>query len=351
MALKSGFFDSVNGDRTYNAEDFNRFLDGIITDGVFTNILIGEDNTGSRFEVDCNISGTTVTAVVHAGKAIFDHVWIYNDDDLSIPMQAAHTTLDRIDAVIFTVDKANRSGNIEIVTGTPASNPANPSVSNTSEITKYVLAYIRVHSRNIGTAEVSMMIDNTSVSILNRVKTARVAAPIDHISTSVPLMDSGSGSVGTSEYLARGDHRHPTDTSRQAKITANGILQGDGNGNVTAATVTSTSTPLMDGTATAGSATTFARSDHRHPTDTSRQAAKKTLTVSLSASGWTNKQQRVAATGVTASNLVVVSPAPASWDAARIALVRCASQESGYLTFACSTVPSVAITMNVVIWD
>ena len=34
----------------------------------------------------------------------------------------------------------------------------------------------------------------------------------------------------------------------------------------------STTTPLMDGTASVGSETAFARGDHRHPTDTSRQA-------------------------------------------------------------------------------
>lgn len=34
----------------------------------------------------------------------------------------------------------------------------------------------------------------------------------------------------------------------------------------------SSTAPLMDGTAAAGSATTYARGDHRHPTDTSRQA-------------------------------------------------------------------------------
>ena len=36
--------------------------------------------------------------------------------------------------------------------------------------------------------------------------------------------------------------------------------------------VPSTSNPLMDGTASPGSANTFARGDHRHPTDTSRAA-------------------------------------------------------------------------------
>lgn len=52
--------------------------------------------------------------------------------------------------------------------------------------------------------------------------------------TGIPRMD-GVGAAGTTEEYARGDHIHPTDTSRQGKITAEGILQSDGNGNVTAA--------------------------------------------------------------------------------------------------------------------
>ncbi len=51
-----------------------------------------------------------------------------------------------------------------------------------------------------------------------------------------PLMDNTTASVGTSTDYAREDHVHPTDTSRQAKITASGILKGDGSGGVTAAT-------------------------------------------------------------------------------------------------------------------
>ena len=52
----------------------------------------------------------------------------------------------------------------------------------------------------------------------------------------IPFMDSGSGDPGLSSMLSRRDHRHPTDTSRQAKITASGILKGDGSGGVSAAT-------------------------------------------------------------------------------------------------------------------
>lgn len=54
-------------------------------------------------------------------------------------------------------------------------------------------------------------------------------------STTTPKMD-GTATVGTEGAYAHGDHIHPTDTSRQAKITASGILKGDGTGGVSAAT-------------------------------------------------------------------------------------------------------------------
>lgn len=54
-------------------------------------------------------------------------------------------------------------------------------------------------------------------------------------STTTPKMD-GTAEVGSETAFARGDHRHPTDTGRQAKITASGVLKGDGSGGVTAAT-------------------------------------------------------------------------------------------------------------------
>ena len=47
----------------------------------------------------------------------------------------------------------------------------------------------------------------------------------------------------------------------------------------------SSSTPAMDGTGAAGTADTFARGDHVHPTDTSRQAALTTAQLAAANSG------------------------------------------------------------------
>lgn len=102
-------------------------------------------------------------------------------------------------------------------------------------------------------------------------------------STSTPAKD-GTGSAGSGTTYARGNHVHPTDDTRQAKITASGLLKGDGNGGVAAAVAgtdyaqpsaipsPSSSTPNMDGTGSAGTGTAYARGNHTHPTDTSRQA-------------------------------------------------------------------------------
>ncbi len=109
------------------------------------------------------------------------------------------------------------------------------------------------------------------------------ASSVPTASTSTPAKD-GTGSAGSGTTYARGNHVHPTDDTRQAKITASGLLKGDGNGGVAAAVAGTdyalpsaipsayTSTPNMDGTGSAGTGTAYARGNHTHPTDTSRQA-------------------------------------------------------------------------------
>ncbi len=62
----------------------------------------------------------------------------------------------------------------------------------------------------------------------------KVKELIPKAASSVPEMN-GIAAVGSSAKYAKEDHVHPTDTSRQAKITESGILKGDGSGGVSAA--------------------------------------------------------------------------------------------------------------------
>ncbi len=76
-------------------------------------------------------------------------------------------------------------------------------------------------------------------------------------SVTAPLMD-GTATAGLATTWAKGDHVHPTDTTRAA-----------------AGSVPSPSAiaPTMNSVADAGTATAYSRGDHVHPVDTSRYAA------------------------------------------------------------------------------
>ena len=83
-----------------------------------------------------------------------------------------------------------------------------------------------------------------------------------------------------------------------------------------------------------------------------REVAKSKITVSLAVASWNSSlQQAVTATGVTASNTVEVSPAPASFDEYSKCRVYCSAQAANSLTFKCSIKPSAALTVNVIIWS
>ena len=97
--------------------------------------------------------------------------------------------------------------------------------------------------------------------------------------TATPLMD-GIGAVGTSPKYAREDHVHPSDTSRQETlVSGTNIKTVNGNSLLGSGDLTTpntmrdpaTNAPLMDGTAAVGTSVKYAREDHVHPSDTSKQ--------------------------------------------------------------------------------
>lgn len=72
-------------------------------------------------------------------------------------------------------------------------------------------------------------------------------------------------------------------------------------------------------------------------------------TVELTVIGWVADSQTVTATGVTATNLVIVAPTPADQAAYVAAGIICTTQGAGTLTFTCTTTPTVALDVQVVI--
>ena len=69
----------------------------------------------------------------------------------------------------------------------------------------------------------------------------------------------------------------------------------------------------------------------------------------LSSSGWSSLAQTVSISGLGASDIVQVSPAPANIDAYINAEIRCVSQAAGSLTFNCTETPTSNITVNILV--
>ena len=73
---------------------------------------------------------------------------------------------------------------------------------------------------------------------------------------------------------------------------------------------------------------------------------KTTATLSTT---WSSKQQSVTVSGVTASNTVIVSPAPASYEEYCASGIYCSAQAANSLTFKCEDAPSSSLTVNILI--
>ena len=144
MSVSSGFFNSLNGDRKYDAAQMSAIFDGLIIDGVFASI-------GTAFAVKA-AGGLTVN--VGIGKAWFDHTWTVNDSILPMTAPEAEVLLDRIDAVVLEVNgmESVRNNTIKFIKGNPSSAPSRPTLTNEGNVHQYPLCYIY---RKYGTAVIN----------------------------------------------------------------------------------------------------------------------------------------------------------------------------------------------------
>lgn len=71
------------------------------------------------------------------------------------------------------------------------------------------------------------------------------------------------------------------------------------------------------------------------------------LTLTLSPTGWAEKQQTVTAVGLTGDSTLIVAPAPDSHEEYCDAGIHATAQGADSLTFACDNVPQTALTVNV----
>lgn len=136
MAWKSGFFNSVNGDRVYNAQEINEIFKGLITNGVY-------EAVGNKLAVQPN-SGMTIQ--IATGRGWFNNHWVTNATEYLTTLEASDVTLNRYAAVCVRVDDNDsvRTAEPYIKYSEHATNPTKPTMTRSDKINEYCLAYIYI---------------------------------------------------------------------------------------------------------------------------------------------------------------------------------------------------------------
>ena len=142
MTISSGFFNSVNHDRLYDAEQFGSIFDGVINDGVY-------EHVGDAFNVSPN-SSVNDSVIIGTGRAWFNHTWILNDSQYSVTLNPPNLVHPRYDALVIDIDRRDsvRKNSITIVEGTPNSIPQYPTMINEELHKQYPFAYVLLKPGN-----------------------------------------------------------------------------------------------------------------------------------------------------------------------------------------------------------
>lgn len=127
MAITYGFFNSVDGDRKYNAEQMSTYFDGLVSDGIYQSV-------GGKFYVS---AGAGLSVNVSTGRALIECHWLKNDNVLTITLDSADVQNDRKDLIVIKLDYSARTMGVEYISGAE-------SVKNTETVKYLVLAKITV---------------------------------------------------------------------------------------------------------------------------------------------------------------------------------------------------------------
>lgn len=149
MAFFYGFYNSLHGDRRYDAIQMSKIFDGIIGDGVYETV---------EHALTIRASSVADQVIVQPGRAWFDHTWNYNDADLPIDASLSDILLDRYDAIVIDIqsDEQHRENQLLWVTGTASSDPQKPEMIKEEFHTQYPLAYVyrRANTEIINQADI-----------------------------------------------------------------------------------------------------------------------------------------------------------------------------------------------------
>lgn len=142
MAVKSGFFMSVNGDRKYDAAFFAEYFASFIGNGIFPNL-------STNLQV---VEGSNMQTIVKPGKGWINGYYVHNDSDFILQHDIADGVLKRIDRIVLQWNYLTRQIAIVLKKGTFASNPVAPVLQRDTDYHELALADVLISN---GTTQIT----------------------------------------------------------------------------------------------------------------------------------------------------------------------------------------------------
>lgn len=193
MSITSGFFNSINGDRKYNADDINEYYKGVLDDGIV-----------KHYDVDLKVEATSdMTVNVTGGKAICLGKYVKNTGTLELAIEAGESQ-PRYDAIVVGVDLENRSANIYVKKGTAAADPGYPTIINTDLNKELCLAYVYVAANATSISDADITDTRSDELICGWVKFSNISANLNVLRNNVTVTTAGTNtvSIGIPEFAA-----------------------------------------------------------------------------------------------------------------------------------------------------
>lgn len=137
---ESSFFNDVDGDRIYYAEDFAEYFIPFFTNGIFNN--------------GCQVLGNTndMAVNVSTGRAFINGYRYRNKQSKTLTIENADGVLNRIDNIVIRLDLTNRNISTQVIKGSFLNNPVAPDLTRTSTIYDLRIAKIYIPA---GTTEIT----------------------------------------------------------------------------------------------------------------------------------------------------------------------------------------------------
>lgn len=153
--LTYGFFNSMDGDRIYNADQISSMFEGLITDGVF-------ESVGDKMQVT---AGTGMYLYINSGRAFVEDRWCKIDSVEAIEVNPADVSYPRWTAIVLRKNISDRNIVLGTVDGEPAQTPIKPAITRSGDVYELCLAYVYVAANAVEIAQTDITDTRADTSV------------------------------------------------------------------------------------------------------------------------------------------------------------------------------------------